>query len=129
IWGTGTPQREFIFADDLADACIFVMTRYDGPQPINLGCGSGMSIADLAMAIKEVTGYRGRIHFDTSKPDGMPVKLLDSSKLRALGWRPKVSFHSALLATYEWFRQSPGARLPAPERNGHEGDQRKCHSS
>jgi GDP-L-fucose synthase len=129
IWGTGSSQREFVFADNLADACVFVMDKYNGLQPINLGCGSGMCIADLAVAIKEVTGFRGRIHFDTSRPDGMPVKLLDSSKLNTLGWRPKVSFHSALLATYEWFRQSPSARLPVPERNGHEGDRQQCHRS
>jgi GDP-L-fucose synthase len=106
IWGTGSPRREFIFADDLADACVFVMNKYDGAQPINLGCGLDMSIAELALAVKEVTGFQGQIHFDASKPDGMPVKLLDSSKLNALGWRPRVSFHSALLETYEWFLES-----------------------
>jgi GDP-L-fucose synthase len=106
IWGTGSPRREFICADDLADACIFVMNKYGGAQPINLGCGLDMSIAELALAVKEVTGFQGQIHFDTSKPDGMPVKLLDSSKLNALGWRPRVSFHSALLETYEWFLES-----------------------
>ena len=109
IWGTGSPRREFIFADDLADACIFVMREYDGTQPINLGCGSDISIADLAKAVKEVTGFQGQICFDTSKPDGMPVKLLDSSKLKALGWRPKVPFRSALEATYGWFLQSQGS--------------------
>lgn len=106
IWGTGAPRREFIFADDLADACIFVMSQYDGTQPINLGCGSDMSIAELAWAVKEVTGFQGQIHFDTSQPDGMPVKLLDSSELNVLGWRPRVPFHSALQATYEWFLRS-----------------------
>jgi len=106
IWGTGSPRREFIFADDLADACIFVMNKYGGAQPINLGCGLDMSIAELALAVKEVTGFQGQIHFDTSKPDGMPVKLLDSSELNTLGWRPRVSFHSALLETYEWFLES-----------------------
>lgn len=108
IWGTGSPRREFIFADDLADACIFVTREYDGTQPINLGCGSDMSIAELALAVKEVTGFQGQIHFDTSNPDGMPAKLLDSSKLQALGWHPRVPFHSALLATYEWFLQHRG---------------------
>lgn len=106
IWGTGSPRREFIFADDLADACIFVMNKYGGAQPINLGCGSDMSMAELALAVKEVTGFQGQIHFDTSKPDGMPIKLLDSSELNALGWRPRVPFHSALQQTYEWFLRS-----------------------
>lgn len=109
IWGTGSPRREFIFADDLADACIFVMREYDGTQPINLGCGSDISISDLAKAVKEVTAFQGQICFDASKPDGMPVKLLDSSKLKALGWRPRVPFYSALEATYEWFLQSCGS--------------------
>jgi GDP-L-fucose synthase len=104
IWGTGSPRREFIFADDLADACIFLMNRYDETQPINLGGGQDMSISDLATAVKEVTGFLGEIRFDPSKQDGMPMKFLDSSELNALGWRPRTSFHSALAKTYEWFQ-------------------------
>lgn len=110
IWGTGTPRREFIFADDLADACIFVMCEYDGVQPVNLGSGSDLSIRELAELLKEVVGYAGRLSFNSGKPDGMPAKLLDSSYLRQLGWQPKTPLRSALLATYEWFLQTEQGR-------------------
>jgi len=103
IWGTGTPRREFIFADDLADACIFIMSRYDDVEPINLGSGSELSIKELAELIKEVVGYSAKLHFDTSKLDGMPLKVLDSSKLTEMGWRPRTHFRSALSATCDWF--------------------------
>jgi len=102
IWGTGSPQREFIFAEDLADACEFVMQHYDDSQPINLGSGSSLSIRALAEQIQEIVGYRGELFFDTSKPDGMPLKMLDSSKLLKLGWQQKTSFTDALKATFEW---------------------------
>jgi GDP-L-fucose synthase len=105
IWGTGAPRREFIYARDLADACLFVMRQYDGPRPINLGSGIDLSIGNVARAIAEVVGYPGRLTFDISKPDGMPRKLLDSSALRALGWRPATDFHTALAETYDWFLQ------------------------
>lgn len=117
IWGTGSPRREFVFADNLAEACLLAMRAYDGPEPINLGGGVDMSIAELACLIREVTGFRGQILFDTGKPDGMPVKLLDSSKLLALGWRPRLSFRSALEATYDWFLQSQGGG-PGYRRDG-----------
>jgi GDP-L-fucose synthase len=103
VWGTGTPQREFIYSRDLADACLFVMRRYDGPGPINLGGGTDLSVAEAARAVAEVVGYRGRLRFDASKPDGMPLKALDSGPLRALGWRPSTDFRSALAETYDWF--------------------------
>jgi GDP-L-fucose synthase len=103
IWGTGQPRREFIYAPDLADACMFVMTNYDGSEPINLGSGTERSIAELADEIAEVVGYRGRIRFDPSKPDGMSRKALDSSKLFDLGWRPQIQFRIALEETYSWF--------------------------
>ena len=103
IWGTGSPRREFIFTRDLADACIFVMNAYEGEHPINLGNGSDMSIGELARAVKAVSGFPGRIGFDTSKPDGMPVKVLDSGRLRELGWRPKTRFSDALRETYDWY--------------------------
>lgn len=105
IWGTGTPRREFIFADDLAEACIFVMDAYSEPAPINLGGGADLSIRELAMHIKDVVGYPGELRFDASKPDGMPFKGLDSGVLRALGWQPRVPFPAALAQTYEWFCQ------------------------
>ncbi len=103
IWGTGTPRREFIFADELADACIFIMREYDDTEPINIGSGSDLSIKELAELIKEVVGYSGKLHFDTTKPDGMPLKVLDSSKLKRMAWRSKTPFRSALSATYDWF--------------------------
>jgi GDP-L-fucose synthase len=105
IWGTGAARREFIFADDLADACLFIMAEYNNANPINLGGGDYLSIGELAILIKEVVGYTGQLHFETSKPDGMPLKALDSSQLRQLGWRPQVPFQAALSSTYEWFLQ------------------------
>ena len=107
IWGTGTPKRDFLFSKDLARACLFVMDRYDGRDPINLGSGEGRTIAELADAIRDVVGFAGEIRYDTSKPDGMPVKVLDTSRLRALGWSPSTAFRKALEKTYEWFRRQP----------------------
>lgn len=103
IWGTGSPRREFIFAPDLADCCSFLMQRFDDGEPINIGVGQDWSIRELAEMIKEIVGYRGGLKFDTSKPDGMPAKLLDSSRLRELGWRPRTSIREGLLATYRWY--------------------------
>ncbi len=103
VWGTGTPRREFIAARDLADACLFVMQHYDGPEPINLGAGIDLSIADVAHAVAQAVDYQGTICFDPTRPDGAPLKMLDSAPLRALGWRPTVPFASALTETYDWF--------------------------
>ncbi|MEG4339896.1 GDP-L-fucose synthase [Microcoleus sp. D3_18_C2] len=103
IWGTGTPRREFILADDLADACLFIMDKYDEKKPINIGGGLDLSIKELAELIKDAVGYRGLLRFDTSKPDGMPLKALDSSKLSSMGWQPKTSFYAAVSLTYDWF--------------------------
>ncbi|MBI4641098.1 MAG: GDP-L-fucose synthase [Candidatus Tectomicrobia bacterium] len=107
IWGSGAPRREFVFADDLADASIFVMNNYDDRQPINIGGGSDLSIKELAALIKEVIDYPGELYFDTSKPDGMPLKILDSGTLREMGWRSKTPLRSAIAATYEWFVRRP----------------------
>ena len=104
VWGSGRPVREFLYVRDLADACLFVMRRYDGAEPINLGGGSEISIAEAAQLIAEVVGYRGRILFDPTRPDGMPRKALDASPLSALGWRPSTDFRTALAETYAWFR-------------------------
>jgi GDP-L-fucose synthase len=109
IWGTGTPRRDFLFSEDLARACLFVMEHYNGQEPINLGSGLGFSIAELAEAIRDVVGFVGEIRYDTSKPDGMPVKVLDTTRLRELGWTPAVPFRNALEKTYEWFRRQPAA--------------------
>jgi GDP-L-fucose synthase len=105
IWGTGTPRRDFIFADDLADACLFVMREYVDRQPINLGGGADLSIRELAELIQDVVGYAGELHFDTSKPDGMQLKILDWSPLKEMGWRPRTPLRVGLNATYEWLLQ------------------------
>jgi GDP-L-fucose synthase len=104
VWGTGRPVREFFYVRDLADACLFAMRRYDGDEPINLGSGSEISIRETARLIAEVVGYRGRIDFDASRPDGMPRKALDAGTLSALGWKPATNFRAALEETYSWFR-------------------------
>lgn len=106
IWGTGTPRREFIYADDLASACLFVLNQYDDDAPINLGRGETTSIAELAKIICEVVGFRGTLEFDTSKPDGVPLKGLDSSKLREMGWKPSVPLREGIEKTVEWYRSA-----------------------
>lgn len=106
VWGSGTPLREFMFADDLADACVFLMERYDDPQLINAGTGEEISISALAKLIAEVVGYEGKITFDATKPDGTPRKLMDSSRLHALGYRHKVSLADGIRLTYEDIVQS-----------------------
>lgn len=103
IWGTGTPRREFLFADDLADACLFLMERYDDGEIINVGTGEDVSIAELAGIVQAVVGFEGDIEFDTSKPDGTPRKLLDVSRINALGWRYRTSLRDGIEHTYRWF--------------------------
>ncbi|MDP2943886.1 MAG: GDP-L-fucose synthase [Candidatus Omnitrophota bacterium] len=103
VWGTGNPRREFLYVDDLADACIFLMQHYNKPDIINIGTGKDISIKELAHIIKEVTGYRGKVIFDPSKPDGIPRKLLDISKLRRLGWRAKTNLREGITKTYKWY--------------------------
>lgn len=105
VWGSGTPRREFLYAADLADACLFVMERYEGTRPINLGGGETVSIAEAARTVADVVGFRGRIEFDASKPDGAPLKALDGAELRSLGWRPTTGFRSAVEQTYRWYLQ------------------------
>jgi GDP-L-fucose synthase len=109
VWGTGTPRREFLAADDLADACMFVMKHYSGDGFLNVGTGEDVTIADFARLIAEVVGYRGDIVFDTSRPDGTPRKLLDVSKLVALGWRAQTPLRDGLKAAYADFcSREPG---------------------
>jgi GDP-L-fucose synthase len=103
IWGTGTPRREFLHVDDLADACVFLMRQYSGEAPLNVGWGKDVSIAELARLVCDTVGYKGELRFDRSKPDGTPRKLLDTSRLSTLGWQPKISLESGLASTYEWF--------------------------
>ncbi len=106
IWGTGTPRREFLHVDDLADAAMFAMRHYDGEQLVNVGTGVDVTIAELAAMVREVVGYRGELEFDTTKPDGTPRKLLDVSRLRSLGWSASTSLADGLESTYRWFLQN-----------------------
>jgi GDP-L-fucose synthase len=105
IWGSGTPRREFIYVDDLADACIFAMDHHAGAEPINLGTGVTTSIRELAETIREVVGYKGELRFDPRKPDGMPFKGLDSTPLKKLGWAPSHDLRAGLEKTYGWYLQ------------------------
>ncbi len=103
LWGTGTPRREFLHVDDLADACLFVMRNYEGEAFLNAGVGEDVSIRELAELVKETVGFRGGIVWDASKPDGTPRKLLDVSRLQALGWRARTDLRTGILETYDWF--------------------------
>lgn len=105
IWGTGAPRREFIYAADLADACIFLLDRFDGAETINIGVGQDWSIRELAEMIADLVGYRGGLVFDKSKPDGMPAKLLESSRLKELGWQAQIPIQQGLRATYKSYLQ------------------------
>lgn len=109
VWGSGTPRREFLHVDDLADACVYLAQHYDSDEPINVGSGSDISIGELALLIREIVGYRGEIHFDTSQPDGTPRKLLDCTRLAAAGWRPRIELHAGVAATYRWYVEHHGA--------------------
>jgi GDP-L-fucose synthase len=106
VWGTGNARREFLHVDDLADAAVFLMERYDSSEPINVGTGVDITIRELAEMVSNVVGFRGSIRFDTTKPDGTPRKLLDVTKLNELGWRPKIGLLEGLAATYESFLSS-----------------------
>jgi GDP-L-fucose synthase len=103
IWGTGAPLREFLHVDDLADALVFLLQRYSAEDHINVGSGAEVSIADLYRLVAEVVGWEGRLVFDKGRPDGMPRKLLDASRLAALGWRPTIALKDGLRQTYAWF--------------------------
>lgn len=103
VWGSGAPRREFLFVDDLADACVYLMNHYDEGGIINIGTGEDVSIRELAELVQEVTGYEGDIHFDTSKPDGTPQKLLDVTRLTELGWRYQTPLRQGIEKTYRWF--------------------------
>ena len=119
IWGTGRPRREFLHADDLADASVFLMLNYDDHEIINVGVGEDQTIRDLAVTISDVVGYRGTLGFDCSKPDGSPQKLLDISRLRKLGWRPRISLREGICETYEWYVTNlahADGRIPQPAR-------------
>jgi GDP-L-fucose synthase len=104
IWGTGRPKREFFYADDLADACIFLMDQYNENEPINVGTGLDTSVAELAELVKRTVGFKGNISYDTTKPDGNPARLLDTSRITALGWKSKITLEEGLKMTYDWFK-------------------------
>jgi GDP-L-fucose synthase len=103
VWGTGTPRREFLHVDDLADACVYLMRTYSDEAPVNIGWGLDVSIAELARLVADTVGYKGELRFDVTKPDGVPRKLLDTSRLTALGWQPKIRLDAGLISTYQWF--------------------------
>ena len=111
IWGTGTPMREFMHANDMADACVYLMHTYDGEKFVNIGTGSDISIKDLALLIKKTAGYEGELVFDTSKPDGTPRKLMDVSYLHSLGWKHKINLEEGVKQVYEEFKEKHGVKV------------------
>jgi GDP-L-fucose synthase len=114
LWGDGSPRREFLYVDDLADACFQLVESYDSPEIVNIGCGEDLTIAELARLVAEIVGYRGELQWDTAKPNGTPRKLLDVSRITALGWRPRVPLAEGIRRTYQWFLEhhdDPALRL------------------
>ena len=105
IWGTGTPRREFLHSDDLADAVLFLMGNYDDSEIVNVGCGKDQTIKELAEMIQEVVGYTGHLKFDSTRPDGTPQKILDISKINSLGWKPTISLREGLKQVYQWYNE------------------------
>src|SRR5256714_12364634 len=106
VWGSGSPRREFHYVDDLAAACVFLLENYDSPEIINIGCGEDISVRELAELICDIVGFKGEIACDTTKPDGTPRKLLDVSKIHALGWRHRIGLREGITRTYEWFLEN-----------------------
>jgi GDP-L-fucose synthase len=106
IWGSGRPKREFLYIDDFADACIFLMREYDGCEIINIGTSEDISIKELAELIKEIVGFEGEVVHDTTKPDGMPRKLLDVRRINTLGWKAKIRLEEGIKVTYNWYKRS-----------------------
>jgi GDP-L-fucose synthase len=109
VWGTGTPRREFLHVDDLADACVFLMHRYESEEHVNVGSGEDISIRELAEMLRDIIHPAATLTFDTSKPDGMPRKLLDVSKLHAMGWRHRIGLRHGIEETYRWYQQNQGS--------------------
>jgi GDP-L-fucose synthase len=109
IWGTGTPRREFLHVDDLADAVVHLMRTYDGEDLVNIGCGEDIRIIDLANLVARVVGYRGAVGVDPARPDGTPRKLMDVARLTALGWRPRIGLEEGIRSTYHWFLENHAA--------------------
>lgn len=112
VWGTGTPLREFLYVDDMADACVFLLENYSGEQHVNVGTGQEVSIKELAETVKKVVGYQGKIIWNAAMPDGTPRKLTDVSKIHALGWKHKVDLEEGIKLAYDWFKENvDSARL------------------
>jgi GDP-L-fucose synthase len=116
LWGTGKPRREFLHADDLGRASLFLLENYDGDIPINVGTGKDLSILELANLISEIVGYQGEILWDASKPDGTPQKLLDTSRISSLGWTPKIRLEEGIRATYEWYLKNKVQKVIRSEK-------------
>lgn len=110
LWGSGTPRREFLHVDDLAAACALLLRTYDADEPVNVGCGEDLTIRELAETVRDVVGYRGEIGWDTGKPDGTPRKLLDVSRLQALGWKPRIALRDGIAAVYADWRSGAGSQ-------------------
>jgi len=106
LWGSGRPLREFLHVDDCAEACIFLMQHYEGEEHVNIGVGSDLSILELAQLVAKIVGFEGDLVFDASKPDGTPRKLVDTSKINALGWRPRIGLEAGIRQAYAWFREN-----------------------
>jgi GDP-L-fucose synthase len=125
IWGTGSPKREFLYVDDLADACLFLMEKHNDSGIINVGVGEDLSIKELALLIKDTVGYQGELKFDSSKPDGTPKKLLDISKIANMGWKAKVSLKEGMRKTIvedskaPWRMKSSGDAVKQRNERGH----------
>ncbi|WP_144554606.1 GDP-L-fucose synthase [Bacillus sp. X1(2014)] len=111
VWGTGTPKREFLYSDDLADACVFLMNKYEGNEIVNVGFGEDISIKDLSETIKKVIGFEGEILFDTTKPDGTPRKLVDVSKINSLGWKASTPLEIGIQKAYGWFLENEFSKV------------------
>jgi GDP-L-fucose synthase len=112
LWGTGSPRREWLYVEDLAEGLLMLLEKYDGREIVNVGVGEDSTILELAENVKRAVGFGGKIRWDTSKPDGTPRKLLDVTKIRGMGWKPKVSIEDGIAATYDWFLKN------APEAKG-----------
>jgi GDP-L-fucose synthase len=111
VWGSGTPRREFLHVDDLADACVFLMMNYEEPAPLNIGVGEDLPISDLAALIAQTVGFDGTITYDTGKPDGTPRKLLDVSRINQLGWTPRIGLREGIAETYRWYLSQQPASI------------------
>ncbi|MFD4860494.1 GDP-L-fucose synthase family protein [Streptomyces atratus] len=111
LWGSGSPRREFLHVDDLAAACLLLLERYDGDEPVNVGCGEDLTIHELAQIVGDVTEYQGRVEWDTSKPDGTPRKLLDVSRLTSLGFAPQIPLRDGIARTYAWWLERQTAQV------------------